>query len=116
MVTWAPFFTSPQEGEKEVCPSVLMVRPPTLNVRFGQLPLLLPTWPDTDTGCAAWVTLTVRPATVRVPVRDEFVVLAATAYVVVPLPVPLATEVIVSQDVAVDAVHVHVGADAVTPI
>ncbi len=116
MVTWAPFFTSPQEGEKEVCASVLMVVPPTLNVRFGQLPLLLPTWPDTDTGCAAWVTLTVRPATVRVPVRDEFVVLAATAYVVVPLPVPLAPELMVSQEVALDAVHAQEDAEAVTPI
>src|SRR6266487_3636788 len=99
MATSAPFFTSPQEGEKEVCASVLMVWPLILKSRFGQLPLLLPTLPDTDSGCAAWVMLTVRPATVRVPERDEVVVLAVKAYVVVPLPVPLAPELIVSQDV-----------------
>jgi len=60
--------------------------------------------------------LTVSPATLRVPVRGELVVLAATAYVVVPLPVPLAPELMVSHEVAVDAVHAQVGADAVTMI
>ena len=34
---------------------------------------------------------------------------------VVPLPVPLAPELMVSHEAAVEAVHVHVGADAVTP-
>jgi len=59
---------------------------------------------------------TVSPATVKVPLRGEVVVLAATAYVVVPLPVPLAPELRVSHEVAVDAVHVQVEADAVTTI
>jgi hypothetical protein len=59
--------------------------------------------------------LTGCPATVNVPVRGEVVVFAATEYLVVPLPVPFAPEVMASQDVAVDDVHAHVGAEAVTP-
>jgi hypothetical protein len=69
-----------------------------------------------DNGCAACVTLTTRSAIVSVPVRGTVNVFAATAYTVVPVPVPLALELMVSQSAPLDAVHAHVAADAVTPI
>jgi hypothetical protein len=67
-------------------------------------------------GAAACVTVTVCPATVTVPVLGAGVVFAAIVYVVVPLPTPLAPELIVSHDVVVDANHAQVGDDAVTVI
>jgi hypothetical protein len=55
----------------------------------------------------SWVTVTVRPATVRVPVRSPGAVLAVTPNVTVPLPVPLEPPLIVSQDALLVAVHPH---------
>jgi hypothetical protein len=61
-------------------------------------------------GPPAWFTVIVTPATVRVPVRGDVLVLAATVYVTVPLPLPAAPELIVSHgafDVA-DQLHPEV--------
>jgi len=55
----------------------------------------------------AWITVTVLPATVSVPVRGELEVFAATLNVTVPLPFPLAPEVIVNQEVLLVAAHVQ---------
>ena len=61
-----------------------------------------------------WFTVKVCPATVRVPVLDEVVVLAATEKAVEPLPLPLLPEVMVIQPVLLEAVQEQpVG--AVTP-
>ncbi len=54
---------------------------------------------------APWVTVTVWPATVTVPVRAVPVVLAATLNVTEPMPDPLAPAVTVIQDVVVVAVQ-----------
>jgi hypothetical protein len=54
---------------------------------------------------AYWITVTVCPATVSVPVRYASGELAATSYRTVPLPVPLAPDVIVSQDALLVAVQ-----------
>jgi len=51
------------------------------------------------------VIVTVWPATVSVPVREVVPVFAATLYVTVPLPVPLAPAVTVIQDALLVAVH-----------
>lgn len=56
----------------------------------------------------------VLPAIVIVPVRDVFAVFAATEYVTVPLPDPLAPPVTAIQFALLVAVHVQ-PADAVTP-
>ena len=61
----------------------------------------------------SWVTVNVWPATVSVPVRGDVLVLAATEYVAVPLPVPL-PDVIVTQGRVLVAVQGQVFADAVT--
>lgn len=53
-----------------------------------------------------WVTVNVDPAIVSVPERAP-PVLAATVYVTLPLPVPLAPPVIVIQLAPVVAVHVQ---------
>jgi hypothetical protein len=58
-------------------------------------------------GAPAWVTVKVWPAIVSVPVRDEVLVLAATLYATVPLPVPLVPEVIVIQLALLAPVHVQ---------
>jgi len=55
----------------------------------------------------AWVTVTVRPATVSVPVREVSAALAATEIVTVPLPEPLAPAVTVIQDALETAVQAH---------
>ena len=55
----------------------------------------------------ACVTVTVTPATVSVPVRGEVLVLAAIEYVTVPLPLPFAPAVIVSQAALEVAVQAH---------
>ena len=60
------------------------------------------------------MTVTVWFATVNVPVRAP-PMFAATLIATVPLPVPLAPEVIDNQDALVVAVHVHPAA-AVTAI
>lgn len=60
------------------------------------------------------MTVTVWFATVNVPVRAS-PMFAATLIATVPLPVPLAPEVIDNQDALVVAVHVHPAA-AVTAI
>jgi hypothetical protein len=56
-------------------------------------------------GMPSCVTVSVLPAIVRVPVRGDVDALAAIAYVVVPLPVPLAPAVIVSHPALLTAVH-----------
>ena len=48
-------------------------------------------------GTPAWVTVTVWPATVSVPVRAAVPVFAAIEKVTLPFPLPLAPDVIVSQ-------------------
>jgi hypothetical protein len=53
----------------------------------------------------AWVTVTVWPATVRVPLREVVVVLAAALKVTVPLPLPLAPAVTVIQAALLAAVQ-----------
>jgi hypothetical protein len=63
---------------------------------------------------AAWVTVNVRPAMVRVPVRTEVVGLAATLYGTVPFPVPLVAPVSVIQ-LAFDRADQAQPAPAVTP-
>jgi len=45
----------------------------------------------------AWVTVTARPAIIKLADRDEVAVLAATLYVTVPLPLLDAPEVTVNQ-------------------
>ena len=67
-------------------------------------------------GAPAWVTVTVCPATVSVPVRSEVPVFAATTNVIVPFPVPPAPAPMVSQEVVVDADQAQESGDAVTPI
>jgi hypothetical protein len=54
-----------------------------------------------------WVTVSVRPAIVRVPVRCVVAVFAATVTATVPLPLPDAPEVIVSHDALLVAVQPH---------
>jgi hypothetical protein len=51
------------------------------------------------------VIVTVRPATVTVPVRDEVVPLAATVNVTAPLPLPFAGDTVIhpALDVALQA-------------
>ena len=56
---------------------------------------------------ASWVTVNVRPAIVTVPARCVVPVFAAIEYPTVPLPLPLAPEVIVIQEAELDAVHVQ---------
>jgi hypothetical protein len=53
---------------------------------------------------ADWLKVTVRPATVRLPVRSG-PVLAVTEYVTVPLPEPLAPAVMLAHDAPLVAVH-----------
>ena len=55
----------------------------------------------------ACVTVTVWPATVSVPVRGDVAVLAAMAKPTVPFPLPLAPDVMLSQEALLVAVHVH---------
>ena len=59
-------------------------------------------------------TVNVAPAIVIVPVRDWFVVFAATEYVTVPVPIALAPLVTVIHDALDAAVHEHALSDAVT--
>ena len=61
------------------------------------------------------VTVTVWPATVSVPTRCAVDVFAVALKVTVPLPLPLAPPLIVSQAALLAAVHVHPLA-AVTPV
>ena len=64
-------------------------------------------------GC---VTLKLCPAIVRVPVREVVLLLAAALNATVPLPLPLAPPVTVSQDVLLlTPVHAHPASD-VTPV
>ena len=56
---------------------------------------------------AACVTVTVLPAIVTRPVRDEVAVLAATDSDTVPLPAPDAPAVTVIQDAPLDAVQLQ---------
>src|SRR5258708_40217672 len=66
-------------------------------------------------GRAAWVTVTVCPATVTVPVRAVVSGLAAKAKATVPLPLPEAPLVTVIQPVLLNAVQLQPCAVAVTP-
>ena len=61
----------------------------------------------------SWLTVNVWPATVIVPVRGDGLVFAATAYVAVPLPVPLPDVIVTHGRVLVD-VQGQLLADAVT--
>ena len=61
------------------------------------------------------VTVTVWPATVRVPTRWAVDVFAVALKVTVPFPLPLAPPVTVSQPALLVAVHAHPG-PAVTPV
>jgi hypothetical protein len=63
---------------------------------------------------AAWVTVTDFPAMVSVALRAVVAVLAAVASVTVPVPVPLAPEVMVIQLGRFAVVHAQVVADGVT--
>jgi hypothetical protein len=56
---------------------------------------------------AAWLTVTVWPATVSVPERGDVTVFSAIENDTVALPVPLAALVIVSQESFAAAVHGH---------
>jgi hypothetical protein len=58
-------------------------------------------------GAAPWFTVTVWPATVRVPVRGSVAAFAAMVKATVPLPLPLAPEVIVSQESLLVAVQLQ---------
>jgi hypothetical protein len=62
---------------------------------------------------ASCVTVKVCPAIVTVPLR-EAPLLAAAVTTTVPLPVPEAPDLMVMNEAEVEAVHVHVGADACT--
>ena len=57
---------------------------------------------------AAWLTVTVWPATVRVPERGEVTVFSAIENDTVALPLPLAALVIASHESFAAAVHAHV--------
>ena len=54
-----------------------------------------------------WVTVTVWPATVSVPVRWDVEVFAVALNVTVPLPLPLAPPLMVSHAALLVAVHVQ---------
>jgi hypothetical protein len=56
---------------------------------------------------AACVTVNVMPATLSVPVRDAVAVFAVAEKFTVPLPLPDAPAVIVSQEAPLVAVHAH---------
>jgi hypothetical protein len=60
-------------------------------------------------GVPCWLTVTVCPATVKVPVRGEVDVLAAMLYATVPFPVPFPPEVIVNQEALLVAVQLQPG-------
>ena len=60
-----------------------------------------------EQGAAAWVTVTVCPATVSVPMRDVVAGLAAIEKATVPVPVALGPEVIVSHAELLAANHVQ---------
>ena len=66
-------------------------------------------------GAPAWVTVTVWPAMVGVPVRGDAVVFASIENATVPLPLPLTPDVMVSHELLLVAVHVQPVA-AVTPL
>jgi hypothetical protein len=55
----------------------------------------------------AWFTVSVRPAIVMVPVRDDDAVFAATAIETLPLPEPAEPAVTVSHDAAPEVFHAH---------
>ncbi len=55
----------------------------------------------------AWVTVTVWPAMVSVPVRGDVAVLAAIEKATAPFPLPLAPEVMVSQEALLVAVQLQ---------
>jgi hypothetical protein len=62
-----------------------------------------------ETPC--WVTVTVCPAIVSVPVRDALPVFAAIDNVTVPLPAPVVPPVTVIHGSALTAVHRHPATD-----
>ena len=55
----------------------------------------------------AWVTVTVWPAMVKVPVRGDVAVLAAMEKATAPFPLPLPPEVMVSHGALLVAVQLH---------
>ena len=58
-------------------------------------------------GAPFWVTVTVWPATVRLPVRSLVALLAVALNVTVPLPDPLEPPLILSQPALLVAVQPH---------
>ena len=56
---------------------------------------------------AAWMTVTVEPATVSVDVREDVSVFASIVIATLPLPLPLAPDVMVSQEEVSVAVQPH---------
>jgi hypothetical protein len=58
-------------------------------------------------GAPAWVTETVWPATMRIPVRGEAAVFGSIENATVPLPIPLTPVVIVSQESLLVAVQLQ---------
>ena len=84
----------------------LMVGGVALRVHTGGVTTVAP---------AACVTVNVLPAMVNVPVRADVPVLAATVYVTLPLPLPEAPEVMVSQLASLVAVQAHVDVTLTLP-
>ena len=62
---------------------------------------------DAEQDAAACVTVNVAPAIVKVPLRLEAIVFAATSKVTEPLPDPVAPPVTVSHEVLLVAVQLH---------
>ena len=81
---------------------VVEVSPVAASIRHvGETPYVHPA------GAPLWVTVTVWPATVRVPVRSLVALLAVALNVTVPLPDPLEPPLILSQPVLLVAVQPH---------
>ena len=95
--------------ENVVAPFVRTFLPPTWKLTDGQDPLKPLTCPATvtgdDVGTPACVTVTVRPATVKVPVRWFAEAFGATLYRTSPGPFPFAPDVIVIQGELLDDIH-----------
>lgn len=95
---------------------VVTARPDTVKLTVGHDPCSEEIAPDsvTTVGPAAWLTVTVRPPTVSVPVRTDADAFSATENVTALLPVPLAGEVRTIHEALEEAVQGHVGAEAVS--
>src|SRR5690606_24153446 len=97
--------------------SVMTLVPRILNASVGQLPEVADMRPSMATVVAArpaCVTSTLRPATVRVPVRSVDDMLGATSRVTTREPSPDALVTTTTHGTFDTAVHVQLAADAVT--